>query len=57
VLAREIANAVQSQRLQDRLDNEAVVPAGGTHAQFAAHIKREHARVAQVVKSSGARFE
>ena len=56
-LAREISNAVQSQELQERLNNEAVIPVGSTPAQFAAHIKNEHARVAQVVKSSGARFE
>jgi hypothetical protein len=34
-----------------------VIPVGGTPAQFAAHIKKEYARVAQVVKSSGAKFE
>ena len=57
VLAREIAAAVQSKEIQERLINEAVIPVGNTPAQFAAHIRKEHARVAQVVKSSGAKFE
>jgi len=57
VLAREIAAAVQSKEIQERLNNEAVIPVGSTPAQFAAHIRKEHARVAQVVKSSGAKFE
>jgi tripartite-type tricarboxylate transporter receptor subunit TctC len=56
-LSREIAAAVRSAEIQERLNNEAVIPVGGTPAQFAAHIKKEHARVAQVVKSSGAKFE
>jgi tripartite-type tricarboxylate transporter receptor subunit TctC len=56
-LSREIAAAVRSSDIQDRLINEAVIPVGSTPAQFAAHIKKEHARVAQVVKATGAKFE
>ncbi|MGZ8209672.1 MAG: Bug family tripartite tricarboxylate transporter substrate binding protein [Burkholderiales bacterium] len=56
-LAREVAAAVRSHEIQDRLNNEAVIPVGSTPAQFAAHIKKEHARVAQVVKASGAKFD
>jgi tripartite-type tricarboxylate transporter receptor subunit TctC len=56
-LSREIASAVRSADIQDRLINEAVIPVGSTPAQFAAHIKKEHARVAQVVKATGAKFE
>ena len=56
-LSRSIAAAMQSQDIQDRLNNEAVIPVGSTPAQFAAHIKKEYSRVAQVVKSSGAKFE
>jgi len=56
-LAREIGAAVRSADIQERLVNEAVIPVGGTPAQFAAHIKKEYARVAQVVKASGAKFE
>jgi tripartite-type tricarboxylate transporter receptor subunit TctC len=57
LLAREIGAATRSQEIQDRLNSEAVIPIGSTPAQFAAHIKKEHARVAQVVKSSGAKFD
>ncbi|MGZ5095386.1 MAG: Bug family tripartite tricarboxylate transporter substrate binding protein [Burkholderiales bacterium] len=57
LLAREIGAATRSPEIQDRLNNEAVIPIGSTPAQFAAHIKKEHARVAQVVKSSGAKFD
>ena len=42
---------------KERLAHEGAQPAGGTPAQFAAHIKKEYARVAQVVKASGAKFE
>jgi tripartite-type tricarboxylate transporter receptor subunit TctC len=57
LLSRETAAVVRSQDIQDRLNNEAVIPVGSTPAQFAAHIKKEHARVAKVVKASGAKFE
>ena len=56
-LAREIAAATRTPEIQDRLGNEGVIPVGGTPAEFAAHIRREHARVAKVVKTSGAKFE
>ena len=57
LLSREIAAATKSPDIQQRLDNEGVIAIGSTPAQFAAHIRKEHARVAQVVKSSGAKFE
>jgi len=57
LLSREIAAATKSPEVQQRLDNEGVIAIGSTPAQFAAHIKKEHARVAQVVKSSGAKFD
>lgn len=57
LLAKEIAAAVRSSEIQERLLNEAVIPVGGTPSEFASHIRKEHARVAQVVQSSGAKFE
>jgi tripartite-type tricarboxylate transporter receptor subunit TctC len=57
LLSREIAAAVKSPDIQQRLDSEGVIGIGSTPAQFAQHIRKEHARVAQVVKSSGAKFE
>jgi tripartite-type tricarboxylate transporter receptor subunit TctC len=57
LLAREIAAATRTPQIQDHLTSEGVVPVGSTPAEFAAHIRKEHARVAKVVKSSGAKFE
>jgi len=57
LLSREIAAAMKAPDVVQRLDSEGVVAIGSTPAQFAAHIKKEHARVAQVVKSSGAKFD
>ena len=57
LLSREIAAAIRAADVQQHLDAEGVVAVGSTPAQFAEHIRREHARVAQVVKSSGAKFE
>ena len=56
-LSREIAAATRTPEILERLNNEAVIPIGSTPAEFASHIRKEHARVAQVVKTSGARFE
>jgi tripartite-type tricarboxylate transporter receptor subunit TctC len=57
LLSREIAAGMKAPDVQQRLDSEGVVAIGSTPAEFAAHIKKEHARMAQVVKSSGAKFE
>jgi tripartite-type tricarboxylate transporter receptor subunit TctC len=57
LLSREIAAAMKAPDVQQRFDSEGVVAIGSTPAEFAAHIKKEHARMAQVVKSSGAKFE
>jgi tripartite-type tricarboxylate transporter receptor subunit TctC len=57
MLSREIATAMRSPDIQKVLDGEGVVAVGSTPAQFAEHIRKEHARVAQVVKASGAKFE
>jgi tripartite-type tricarboxylate transporter receptor subunit TctC len=57
LLSREIAAAAKSSDVQQRLDSEGVIGIGSTPAQLAAHIRKEHARVAQVVKSSGAKFD
>lgn len=56
-LSREIASATRSPEIADRLNNEAVIPIGGTPAEFAAHIRKEHARIGNAVRKSGARFE
>jgi tripartite-type tricarboxylate transporter receptor subunit TctC len=56
-LHKEIAAAVRSQEVQDRLLGEAVIPVGGTPEEFGAHIKKEFTRAARVIKESGAKFE
>lgn len=56
-LNREIVAAVQSQDVQRHLLEEAVTPIGGTPAEFSAHISKELARAARVVRESGARFD
>ena len=56
-LNREIVAAVKSQDIQRHLLEEAVAPIGSSPAEFSAHISRELARAARVVKESGARFD
>jgi tripartite-type tricarboxylate transporter receptor subunit TctC len=56
-LNREIVAAMKSPRIQERLVGEAVIPVGGSPDEFSAHIRKELARMARVVKESGARFE
>ena len=56
-LSREIAVAVKSPDVIERLALEGVIPVGSTPQQFGAHIKRELAHVRDVVKASGATFE
>jgi tripartite-type tricarboxylate transporter receptor subunit TctC len=56
-LNREIVAATKSPRIQERLVGEAVIPVGGSPDEFSAHIRKELARMARVVKESGARFE
>jgi len=55
-LNREIVASVKSQEIQERLVNEAVIPIGGTPEEFSAHIAKEFARAARVIKESGAKF-
>lgn len=53
----EIVAAVKSPQVQNRLTGEAVIPIGSSPEEFSAHIVRELARAARVVKESGAKFE
>lgn len=55
-LNREIVAAVKSRDIHDRLVNEAVIPVGSSPDEFSAHIRKEFARAAKVVKESGAKF-
>jgi tripartite-type tricarboxylate transporter receptor subunit TctC len=51
-LNREITKVMQLPDVRERLASEGAEPAGGTPAEFAAHIKRELARWAQVIKQA-----
>ena len=51
-LNREIARAVQLPDVRERMMSEGAEPAGGSPAEFAAHIKRELVRWSQVIKQA-----
>lgn len=55
-LNREIVAVVKSKEIQDKLNEEAVIPIGSTPEEFSKHIERELARAAKVIKESGAKF-
>jgi tripartite-type tricarboxylate transporter receptor subunit TctC len=57
LLNREIVAVVRSSDITDRLVAEAVIPIGSTPAEFAAHIQKEYARIGNVIRSSGAKFD
>ena len=57
LLNREIVAAVRSPDITDRLVAEAVIPVGNSPAEFAAHIQKEYARIGNVIRSSGAKFD
>ncbi len=57
LLNREIVAAVRSPDITDRLVAEAVIPVGSTAADFAAYIQKEHMRIGNVIRSSGAKFD
>lgn len=57
LLNQEIVAAVRGSDITDKLVAEAVIPVGSSPAEFAAHIQKEFARIGQVIKSSGAKFD
>jgi len=52
-LSKEVIAIVHSPDITKRLNDEAVIPVGSTPAEFTAHIKKELARWAKVIKQSG----
>ncbi len=56
-LNAQVAKAMQAADVQHRLGEEGVVPVGSTREQFAAHVKSEIAKWADVIKRSGARVD
>lgn len=56
-LSREIISFVRSPETMERMNREAVIPVGSAPEEFTAHIKRELARWAKVVKQANLRIE
>ena len=57
VLNTNVAKIMQAADIKQRLSEEGVVPVGSTREQFAAHVKSEIAKWANVIKLSGARVD
>jgi tripartite-type tricarboxylate transporter receptor subunit TctC len=57
LLNTQIAKIMHSADIKQRLGNEGVVPVGSTREQFAAHVKAEITKWANVIKQSGARVD
>jgi tripartite-type tricarboxylate transporter receptor subunit TctC len=56
-LNTEINKALQSPALKERYASIEAEPVGGTPEQFAAYVKKETAKWAEVVKKSGAKLD
>ncbi|MBS0293865.1 MAG: tripartite tricarboxylate transporter substrate binding protein [Proteobacteria bacterium] len=56
-LQQEVAKALASPAVKERLLSQGAIPGGNTSAEFAAMIDREHRKWAQVVKASGAKVD
>jgi len=57
VLNSQVAKIVHSADMKQRLLDDGIVPVGNSRQQFAAYIKAELVKWADVVKRSGARIE
>jgi tripartite-type tricarboxylate transporter receptor subunit TctC len=57
VLNGHVAKIMQSAEMRVRMQEDGLVPAGGTREQFAQHIKTEIAKWAKVIQASGARVD
>ena len=56
-IQQEVAKALQSPAVKEKLLSQGAIPSGNTPAQFAQHIDAEHKKWAQVVKVSGAKAD
>jgi len=56
-LQQEVAKALASPAVKERLLAQGAIPGGNTPAEFAGLIDSEHRKWAQVVKASGAKVD
>lgn len=56
-IQQEVAKALASPAMKERLMAQGAIPGGNTPAEFAKHIDAEHKKWAQVVKASGAKVD
>ena len=56
-LNQHIVQIMQSTEMKQRLNDDGLVPVGNTRQQFAAHIKTELAKWAEVIKRLGTRID
>jgi tripartite-type tricarboxylate transporter receptor subunit TctC len=56
-IQQEVAKALNSPAIKEKLVAQGAIPSGNTPAEFARHIDAEHKKWAQVVKASGAKVD
>ena len=56
-LHKEISAAIHAKDVLEKLNVEGVIPIGSTPAEFASHIRKEHGRIGDMIRKSGAKFE
>ena len=56
-LSAHVVKIMQAADMKQRLTEDGIVPVGNSRQQFAAHIKADLAKWAQVIKQSGARID
>ena len=57
LLNRETVAAMKSPDIAERLAFEGVIPVGNSPEEFAAYIRKEHARIGKVIRASDAKFD
>ena len=57
LLNKETVAAMKTPDIIERLSFEGVIPVGNTPEEFAAYIRKEHARIGKVIRASDAKFD